>query len=127
MGQDSEKPNHLDPRLYQIASLGTLLLYGLLWLHFDVSIPQIAVTLSIATGSVLNFAPRDETGKSPHAARPFAERPPEREPEWMPRSADASACSFSPSAPITLRIVSKPMLRSSERALYKLSYESPPS
>jgi len=33
-----------DPRLYQIVSLGTLLIYGLLWLHFDVSIPQIALT-----------------------------------------------------------------------------------
>jgi len=35
----------VDPRLYQIASLGTLLLFGLLWRHFDVSIEQIAVTL----------------------------------------------------------------------------------
>lgn len=38
----------LDPRLYQIASLSTLLLYGLLGLHFDVSIWQIAVTLGAA-------------------------------------------------------------------------------
>ncbi len=38
----------LDPRLYQIASLGTLLSYGLLWLHFDVSISQIAVTFATA-------------------------------------------------------------------------------
>src|SRR5215510_4929505 len=37
-----------DPRLYQIASLGTLLLYGLIWLHFEVSIPQIAVTFGSA-------------------------------------------------------------------------------
>ena len=37
-----------DPRLYQIASLGTLLTYGLLWLHFDVSIPQIILTLAAA-------------------------------------------------------------------------------
>lgn len=37
-----------DPRLYQIASLGTLLLYGLLWLHFDVSPLQIVVTLVTA-------------------------------------------------------------------------------
>ena len=35
----------LDPRLYQIASLGTLLLYGLIWLDFEVSLWQIAVTL----------------------------------------------------------------------------------
>lgn len=38
----------LDPRLYQIASLTTLLLYGLLALHFDLSLWQIAVTLSTA-------------------------------------------------------------------------------
>ena len=38
----------LDPRLYQIASLSTLLLYGLLWLHFDVSVLQIAVTIGAA-------------------------------------------------------------------------------
>jgi len=37
-----------DPRLYQIASLGILLLYGLIWLHFDVSIPQIALTFGAA-------------------------------------------------------------------------------
>jgi Na+-transporting NADH:ubiquinone oxidoreductase subunit NqrB len=38
----------LDPRLYQIASLSTLLLYGLLWLHFDVSPVQIIVTIGTA-------------------------------------------------------------------------------
>jgi Na+-transporting NADH:ubiquinone oxidoreductase subunit NqrB len=38
----------LDPRLYQIASLGTLLLYGLLFLNFDVSLWQIGLTLSTA-------------------------------------------------------------------------------
>jgi enediyne biosynthesis protein E5 len=38
----------LDPRLYQIASLSTLLLYGLLWLHFDVSPAQIIVTIGTA-------------------------------------------------------------------------------
>lgn len=37
-----------DPRLYQIASLSTLLLYGLIWLHFDVSTWQIAITLGAA-------------------------------------------------------------------------------
>jgi Na+-transporting NADH:ubiquinone oxidoreductase subunit NqrB len=37
-----------DPRLYQIASLGTLLLYGLVWLHFDVSVLQIALTIGTA-------------------------------------------------------------------------------
>jgi Na+-transporting NADH:ubiquinone oxidoreductase subunit NqrB len=54
MGQDTStkqpnKPaNWRDPRLYQIASLSTLLLYGLLFLHFDVSIWQIAITLGVA-------------------------------------------------------------------------------
>ncbi len=38
----------LDPRLYQIVSLSTLLLYGLVWLHFDVSVLQIAVTIGAA-------------------------------------------------------------------------------
>jgi hypothetical protein len=37
-----------DPRLYQIASLGILLLYGLIWLHFDVSAPQIVLTFGAA-------------------------------------------------------------------------------
>jgi hypothetical protein len=37
-----------DPRLYQIISLGTLLCYGLFWLHFDVSFVQIAVTFATA-------------------------------------------------------------------------------
>lgn len=38
----------LDPRLYQIVSLGTLLLLGLLWRHFDVPVRQIAVTAATA-------------------------------------------------------------------------------
>ncbi len=38
----------LDPRLYQIVSLSTLLLYGVIWLHFDISVIQIAVTLATA-------------------------------------------------------------------------------
>jgi len=37
-----------DPRLYQIASLSTLLLYGIFFLHFDLSIWQILVTLIAA-------------------------------------------------------------------------------
>jgi enediyne biosynthesis protein E5 len=54
MGQDNgtAQPNKLafwrDPRLYQIASLSTLLLYGLFWIQFDVSIWQIAITLGVA-------------------------------------------------------------------------------
>ncbi|MCC6139203.1 MAG: RnfABCDGE type electron transport complex subunit D [Nitrospira sp.] len=38
----------LDPRLYQIASLSAILLYGLLCLHFDVSAAQVAVTIGAA-------------------------------------------------------------------------------
>lgn len=38
----------LDPRLYQIASLSTILLYGLLFLRFDVSAAQIVVTFATA-------------------------------------------------------------------------------
>lgn len=37
-----------DPRLYQIGSLSALLLYGLFFLRFDVSIWQIALTLGTA-------------------------------------------------------------------------------
>ncbi|HSB44576.1 MAG TPA: RnfABCDGE type electron transport complex subunit D [Nitrospira sp.] len=54
MGQDNGKSqpntpaNWRDPRLYQIASLSTLLLYGLGWLHFDVSPWQIAITFGTA-------------------------------------------------------------------------------
>ena len=38
--------NRLDPRLYQIAVLGSLLSYGLMWLDFGVGGEQIAVVLS---------------------------------------------------------------------------------
>jgi Na+-transporting NADH:ubiquinone oxidoreductase subunit NqrB len=53
MGQDNSTEQttpacRLDPRLYQIASLSTLLLYGLFWLSFDISLRQIAITLSTA-------------------------------------------------------------------------------
>lgn len=54
MGQDngkdrSQKPAIWgDPRLYQIACLSGLLLYGLLWLHFEVSPWQITITLGTA-------------------------------------------------------------------------------
>ena len=54
MGHDNdichpEKPAFWhDPRLYQIASLSTLLLYGLIWLRFDVSIWHVVVTLTVA-------------------------------------------------------------------------------
>ena len=46
--QPTTPATSFDPRLYQIASLGTLLTYGLFWLHFDVSIWQIAVTIGAA-------------------------------------------------------------------------------
>lgn len=54
MGQDngtshpSEPSVWQDPRFYQIASLSTLLLYGLLMLHFSISIWQIVITISTA-------------------------------------------------------------------------------
>jgi Na+-transporting NADH:ubiquinone oxidoreductase subunit NqrB len=54
MGQDNGKDQQnkpafwRDPRLYQIISLTTLLLYGLFWLHFDISTWQIILTLSTA-------------------------------------------------------------------------------
>ena len=38
----------LDPRLNQIATLSTLLLYGLVWLHFEISSLQIAFTRGTA-------------------------------------------------------------------------------
>lgn len=37
-----------DPRLYQIASLSTLLIYGLFFLHFDLPVLQVIVTLVTA-------------------------------------------------------------------------------
>jgi hypothetical protein len=46
--QSNPSIHRRDPRLYQIASLGTLLTYGLFWLHFDVSVWQIAVTIGTA-------------------------------------------------------------------------------
>jgi hypothetical protein len=54
MGQDNDqtrpdkRTNWRDPRLYQIISLSVLLLYGLLWLDFDVSLGQTAVTIGTA-------------------------------------------------------------------------------
>lgn len=50
MGLDRLKTQYssLDPRLYQITSLTTLLLYGVIWLRFDVSLIQIAITIGAA-------------------------------------------------------------------------------
>ncbi len=47
MEQDNSTTRR-DPRLYQIASLSTLLFYGLFFLRFDISIWQIVVTLGTA-------------------------------------------------------------------------------
>src|SRR5574340_1170281 len=52
--RQAEPTKPFDPRLYQIASLSTLLLYGLLWLHFDVSAWQI--TLTIGTALLTQYA-----------------------------------------------------------------------
>jgi hypothetical protein len=40
-----------DPRHGQIATLASLLVYGLGWLQFDLSLPQVAVTLAAAVGA----------------------------------------------------------------------------
>lgn len=54
MGKDSRTSQanqsafRRDPRLYQIVILSTLLLYGLLFLYFDISVWQIFITLGMA-------------------------------------------------------------------------------
>lgn len=54
MGQDngtsqpSKQAFRRDPRLYQIASLAALLLYGLICLRFGISIWQVILTLGTA-------------------------------------------------------------------------------
>ena len=45
---NSTTPKRRDPRLYQIACLGLLLIYGLGWRSFDVSPAQIVLTLGVA-------------------------------------------------------------------------------
>jgi Na+-transporting NADH:ubiquinone oxidoreductase subunit NqrB len=47
-GQPNKPAFWRDPRLYQIIGLSTLLIYGLIWLNFDVSIWQIFITLGTA-------------------------------------------------------------------------------
>src|SRR4029453_16459373 len=44
----SRSPRVLDPRLYQIASLSGLLIYGVLALDFEVGIARVAVILATA-------------------------------------------------------------------------------
>ncbi|MGZ8423130.1 MAG: RnfABCDGE type electron transport complex subunit D [Nitrospira sp.] len=46
--QPDKPARPLDPRLYQIATLSTLLLYGLMWLNFDVSLLQASLTIGAA-------------------------------------------------------------------------------
>src|SRR5258708_34512115 len=43
-----------DPRLYQIATLASLLIYGIGWLDFDISVPRAALLLAtvLATQAV---------------------------------------------------------------------------
>jgi Na+-transporting NADH:ubiquinone oxidoreductase subunit NqrB len=41
----------MDPRLYQIAALAALLIYGMGWLEFDISLAYLAVTLAGALGT----------------------------------------------------------------------------
>jgi Na+-transporting NADH:ubiquinone oxidoreductase subunit NqrB len=36
----------VDPRIYQIATLASLLVYGFGWLHFDITLPRIVLLLS---------------------------------------------------------------------------------
>src|SRR5258705_3743798 len=49
MRADSVKPSPpLDPRYYQIAVLSGLLIYGLGWLHFDITLGRAALLLSTA-------------------------------------------------------------------------------
>jgi len=49
MRADSSRPRPpLDPRLYQIAVLSGLLIYGLGWLHFDITPDRAALLLSCA-------------------------------------------------------------------------------
>jgi enediyne biosynthesis protein E5 len=49
------RPTSPDPRLYQIAMLGTLLMWGVVRLHFDISPLQIAISLGVALFSQFAF------------------------------------------------------------------------
>ena len=65
--------------------------------------------------------------EAPYAARRFAVRLFDRDVDARSRPLGALACNVSPSAPITLRMVSKSGLRSPESALYRLSRDRPAS
>jgi Na+-transporting NADH:ubiquinone oxidoreductase subunit NqrB len=45
-----------DPRLFQIGALGSLLLYGMAFLHFDVSVPRAALFIGTAVAAQLLFS-----------------------------------------------------------------------
>jgi hypothetical protein len=60
---------------------------------------------------------------APQAALLLATRPLDREADRAARLVDAVARNFSPSAPMTFRMVSNPGLRSPESALYVLRKE----
>jgi len=49
------RPTSPDPRFYQIATLGALLLWGVVRLHFDISPAQIAISLGVALLAQLAF------------------------------------------------------------------------
>jgi Na+-transporting NADH:ubiquinone oxidoreductase subunit NqrB len=56
-----------DPRKYQLAVLGSLLVAGVVWLDFDVSLPQVAITLAVALATQVTaarLARRPDTGWS---------------------------------------------------------------
>src|SRR3954452_10777294 len=46
-----EQHRRMDPRLYQIAALSGLLIYGLCWLNFDLSLAQAFLSLGAALGT----------------------------------------------------------------------------
>src|SRR4029450_11573013 len=46
--QEARRPRALDPRLYQIASLTGLLVYGILVLDFEVTTARVALLLTTA-------------------------------------------------------------------------------
>lgn len=53
----------LDPRYYQIAVLGSLLVYGFLALHFEIAVLPLSVTLGTALASQLLFSKACRVGR----------------------------------------------------------------
>jgi len=58
IAQPKSSANWQDPRLYQIASLASLLFYGLFWLRFDVTAWQIAATIGTRVAKLPFFDPK---------------------------------------------------------------------